>query len=539
MPRSADEERRSPRPAFRRPGSVHDTARFPEEFRSVDGRGNNPFFPEWGAAGTPLLRVTPVAYGDGFETPAGEERKGARLISNLCAAQELPVANPQGASDYLWQWGQFLDHDLDLTPVTEPPEPFDIPVPSGDAWFDPRGEGATKIPLDRSAYVVVDEVRQQINAITAFIDASNVYGSDPVRARALRALDGSGRLRTGPGDLLPCNDRGLPNAEQGDDPCFFLAGDFRANEQVGLTALHTLFVREHNYWAARFAHSDPQLDDEAIYQQARAIVGAEMQAITYREFLPLLLGPGALAPYRGYDPSVHPGISNAFATAGYRVGHTMLPETLRRLDDDLQPLALGDLPLARAFFNPAEIRERGIEPLLRGLAWQRAQAVDNRLSDAVRNFLFGPPGAGGFDLAALNIQRGRDHGLASYNEVRLAFGLEPAREFGDIHPDPAVQADLATAYASVEDVDVWVGGLAEPHAPGAMVGETFRAILVDQFERLRDGDRFWYQGYLPPPLVREVERQTLARILRRNTAIGSEVPDRIFGGRTARPAHRR
>ncbi|NJL28758.1 MAG: hypothetical protein HC897_13140 [Thermoanaerobaculia bacterium] len=308
----------------------------------------------------------------------------------------------------------------------------------------------------------------------------------------------------------------------------FLAGDVRANEQVGLTAMHTLFVREHNYWAGEIAAEDPALDDEAIYQRARAIVAAEMQAITYREFLPALLGRRTLAPYRGYRPDVDPGIANVFATAAYRFGHSMLSPELQRLDAGGRVIAAGNLALANAFFNPEEIAAQGIDPLLRGLATQRAQEIDNFLVDAVRNFLFGPPGAGGFDLASLNIQRGRDHGLPGYNQVRADYGLRRVRNFAEINRDPVVQANLAAVYPSVDDVDVWVGGLAERHRPGALVGETWQRILAEQFERLRDGDRFWYESYLPADLVRVVERQTLARIIRRNTAIGGELQADVF-----------
>jgi len=146
----------------------------------------------------------------------------------------------------------------------------------------------------------------------------------------------------------------------------------------------------------------------------------------------------------------------------------------------------------------------------------------------VRNFLFGPPGEGGFDLASLNIQRGRDHGLPDYNTVRAAYGLEPVTTFAEINPSSIVQADLEAAYGSVDDLDLWVAGLAERHVRGALVGETFRAILVDQFERLRDGDRFWYEIYLPPQMVLMVERQTLGRIIRRNTRIGNELQGDVF-----------
>ena len=128
----------------------------------------------------------------------------------------------------------------------------------------------------------------------------------------------------------------------------------------------------------------------------------------------------------------------------------------------------------------------------------------------------------------VHIQRGRDHGLPSYNGVRRAFGLPPARRIRDVNPDPGLVADLSSVYGTPDDIDPWVGMLAEPHAPGAMVGETLRAVLRDQFRRLRDGDRFWYESYLAPELVNLVEEQTLAVILRRNTEIGDEIPDDVF-----------
>jgi peroxidase len=198
------------------------------------------------------------------------------------------------------------------------------------------------------------------------------------------------------------------------------------------------------------------------------------------------------------------------------------------LDASGQTIPAGNLSLAGAFFTPQEIVDHGIDSLLRGMAAQRAQEVDPHIVDEVRNFLFGGPGTGGFDLASLNVQRGRDHGLPSYNAARRELGLAPVSSFANINPDVEVQENLSLAFASVEDIDLWMGGLSEPHAPGALVGETFREILVDQFRRSRDGDRFWYQVYLPPELVAVVEQQTLAKILERNTRLGPEIPADVF-----------
>jgi peroxidase len=501
---------------------------FPRVFRTITGVGNNERRPTWGAAAHPLMRTAPVGYADGIGLPAGGNRPSARAVSNAVASAYQSHPNARGATDYLWSWGQFLDHDITETPIASPAEPFDVAVPTGDPFFDPASTGTQTIGLDRSHGVMRDGVRQQLNNITAFVDASNVYGSEDHRARALRTLDGTGRLKTSDGDLLPFNTDGLHNAPTSHDPSFFLAGDIRANEQVGLTALHTLFVREHNRLADEIRAANRELTGDEIYERARAIVAAQMQAITYNEFLPLLLGPGAIPPYQGYRDDVNPGISNEFATAAYRVGHTMLSGTLMRLDENGNTIPAGDIALRDAFFVPQETITHGIEPVLRGLAGQQAQEIDSEIVDAVRNFLFAPPGAGGFDLASLNIQRGRDHGLASYNQIRLAFGMTAAQTFLEITQDADKAAALASVYASPDDIDAWVGLLAEPHKPGAMVGETLVRVLRDQFVRLRDGDRFWYEAYLPQRLVDEVDSTLLSDILMRNMHGGGSMPVDVF-----------
>ncbi len=496
------------------------------QVRSIDGTGNNLANPNLGATNTPLLRVTTVEYGDGLSTPAGATRPSARAVSNAVSAQAASVPNfPFQASDFVWQWGQFLDHDIDLTENASPAEPFNILVPIGDPFFDPGSTGTEVIFLNRSAFEVDGAgVRQQVNQITTWIDASNVYGSDQARANELRTWVG-GRLKTSAGDFLPFNVTGFPNGG-GPDPELFLAGDVRANEQIGLTAMHTLFVREHNHYADLYSAAG--MDDEDSYQKARVMVWAEIQAITYREFLPILLGGDAISGYQGYDPSVDPSITNFFSTASYRFGHSMLNTTLLRLGSDLQPIAAGNLALRDAFFAPGEIINEGIDPLLRGLAKQLAQTVDTLVVDDIRNFLFGPPGAGGFDLASLNMQRGRDHGLANYNQARVDYGLAPVASFTEITSDPALQAALAETYGSVDDIDGWIGGLAEDHVPGALVGELVRAVLTDQFEALRNGDRFWYENVLPSREVRFVNRQKLYRIIERNTEIGNELKKNVF-----------
>ena len=523
------------------PGPVRNpaggTAVFPFHFRTIDGTFNNPEHPEWGASETLLKRLMDPAYPSApGDTPARWDGPSVRGVSNALSAQIAESPNEHGVSDYLWQWGQFLDHDIDESPIASG-EALDIPVPSGDPWFDPGGTGTRVIGMERSSYEIgEDGMRQQINAITSYIDASNVYGSEHERAEWLRAQDGTGKLKVSAGDLLPYNTAGFPNAPTADNPTMFLAGDVRVNEQVGLTAMHTLFVREHNFWCDTLALWQPWLTGDEIYEQARAIVGAEMQAIAYNEFLPLLLGEDAIPAYTGYDPGVDPSIANVFSTAAYRVGHTMLSAEILRLSAADVEAPGGHIALRNGFFRPDHIESFGIDPLLRGLASQRSQTIDRFVVDEVRNFLFGPPGSGGFDLVSLNMQRGRDHGLPDYNTIRESFGLGRVDAFTQINPDPDVYTALGSVYASVDEIDPWIGMLCEPLAEGAMVGETMRAVLADQFTRLRDGDRFWYESYMPGPMRRLVERQTLGRIIKRNTAIGDELSDDVFAAAPPCPA---
>ncbi len=502
-------------------------------YRSFDGSGNNRLHLEWGTAGEQLLRTVPAEYADGVSAPAGVDRPNPREISNVVAAEVEETLINRDLSDFIYVFGQFLDHDLDLTVNASVAEPFNVPLPQGDAFFDPDGTGAQVIRLNRSAFdpstgTGEDNPRQQINELTSFLDGSVIYGSDEVRAAALRTFQG-GKLKTSEGNLLPFNTDGLPNdnaTHQFPDDELFVAGDVRANENIELSSMHTLFVREHNRLADQIARRNPNLGDEDIFQRARAIVGAELQVIAYREWLPALLGRDALPRYRGYNPEVNPGIANEFSAALFRLGHSLLGNDVEFLDNNGEEVR-EELELADAFFHPGVVVESGIEPILKYLATDNARELDNVIVDGVRNFLFGAPGAGGFDLASLNIQRGRDHGLADYNAVRAAYGRRAATTFADITSDVELQEKLRGLYGNVDNIDLWVGALAEDHVPGASVGPTLYKVLVDQFTRLRDGDRYWYQRSFSGRQLAEIEGTTLSDVIRRNTTIDN-IQDNAF-----------
>lgn len=504
-----------------------------DEVRSADGSGNQLDAPDAGASFQQLVRLSDVAYQDGIDTPSGMDRPSARVVSNAVADQETTNANDRQLSDMVWVWGQFLDHDLSLTEPGSPRDAFDIEVPEGDPWFDPMATGEVTIGLDRSVFDdttgdSVDNPRQQVNEITAWIDGSMVYGSSVEKAAELRSF-ANGELLTSEGNLLPVEPLAAAVVDA-DDQVFsgqFIAGDVRANENIALTAMQTVWVREHNRIAAEISAADISLADEQIYQEARQQVIAQIQHITWNEFLPAILSQDEFTEYSGYQRDVDPSIANEFSTAAFRFGHTMLSGDLLRLNADGTEACEGSIALRDAFFSPDEIREHGIDSVLMGATVQQANEIDTQVIDDVRNFLFGAPGDGGFDLASLNIQRGRDHGLADYNSVRCDLGLSAVTDFSDITSDVALQQKLEAVYGDVNHLDLWVAGLAEDHLDGSSLGETFTVIIADQFTRLRDGDRFWYEAILEGDELAEVQSTTLSDVIVRNTSL-DQLSDDVF-----------
>ena len=364
----------------------------------IDGTGNNLQHPEWGSTGEDLLRLAKAEYADAISAVGGEDRPSARLISNTVSDDEgQDVISDRMMSAMIYAWGQFIDHDITLT-ESGTTEKMSISVPKNDPSFDPFGTGTATIKTTRSAFdpatgTSASSPREQVNQITAFLDGSMVYGSSAATAAALRTFSG-GRLKTSAGNMLPLNNAAtFPNGTlvMGNANPFvssdqlFAAGDGRANENVELTSLQTLFVREHNLQADRIAATNPKLTDEQIYQKARSIVIAEIQAITYHEWLPSLLGRGALGPYTGYDSTVNPGITNEFATAAFRFGHSLLGDDVEFLDNNGQEVRDG-VALSEAFFNPGLLQETGIDSVLKYLSADPSSEVDTKVVDSVRNF---------------------------------------------------------------------------------------------------------------------------------------------------------
>jgi peroxidase len=504
-------------------------------YRSFDGLDNNISAlarQVWGSANIRLFRELPAEYGPTNPNGAmgGTSRPSARAISNSVVDEPVTIFNARKLSAFVYIWGQFIDHDMTLTP-TGTTESVPIPLPTGETIF------TVPIPFTRSEVAAgtgVTTVREQLNLNTAWIDGSMVYGSDLNRSNWLRTFT-NGKMKVSAGNLMPYNtttgqfaapiDPNAPRMANDNNLTVktFAAGDVRASEHPGLISLHTLFVREHNrYCDTLFARG--VRNDELMYQLARKRVGALIQSITYNEFLPNM--GVTLSAYVAYNAAARPDILNTFATAGYRLGHTMVADEVLLFNNACGVVAPGVIELDSAFWNPKLVADHGIEPFLKGLAAHRQYETNTKINSLLRNFLFGNPGdpiRAGIDLGSLNIQRGRDHGLPDYNTVRTLYTGTTALSFSNITSDVTLRNKLAALYGNVNNVDLWIGVLAENLLPGKSVGLTVHAMLKSQFEKLRDGD---YYFYLSDPGISvadkaQIKATTLSTLIKKNTLLTS------------------
>ena len=552
--------------------------------RTIDGTCNNLGKPRLAAAGTNFRRIIPPHYEDGIQQPRGTLQK---LDMGLLGEGPFDPPNPSAReasrniledraiddpdhSHIIMQWGQFLDHDLDLAPeqseeecplescvVTEECCPISIVRdPDGDPTFG--SEECMFFPRSVPSCDHADgefPPRDQFNAITHYIDASNVYGSSEEVASALREGKG-GRLLVGP-PHAPGAQPSLPllPAAQTVSPVFltlcpppntecFVAGDIRINEHLGLNVMHTIWMREHNRIVAELARLDSTLTDEELYQTARKIIGGVMQKIVFEDYLPEVLGRDTverliLGDYKGFDASVDPRIPNAYATAAFRYGHSLIRPTFGRLGPGYKSIDAGSLGLLDSFFNSSQYNaSQGTDPILRGLLAENARRSDEFINPVLTNELFRTADDIGRDLGALNINRGRDHGLAPYpvwREFCIKFYKD---EFGiDVTPEfrsELTKLHLIRTYGSLDTVDLFPGGMAEaPFTFGStssIVGPTFTCIFIITYRGLSRGDRFFYLGDAAFTAAQraEVQKASLSRVICDNSDGIQSLQDNAF-----------
>ena len=326
-----------------------------------------------------------------------------------------------------------------------------------------------------------------------------------------------------------------------DPSSMYVLGDPRTNQNPALLTFGILFYRWHNVLASRVARQHPTWSDEDIFQSARRLNIASLQNIIAYEYLPAFVGD-YLAPYRGYQPDLHPGISHVFQSAAFRFGHTLIPPGMYSRDGKCNfhqaPDGSPALRLCSSWWDAQDtVRGGAIEDLLRGMSSQIAEREDATLCSDIRNKLFGPMDFSRRDLAALNIMRGRDSGLADYNTVRQFYGLPRVANWSDINPavysqEPELFHRLEQTYGDYDmsNIDLYIGGMLESsNGPGPL----FRRIIKDQFERIRDADRFWFENrenkIFSDEEIESIRAITLWDVILNSTSIQpDEIQQKVF-----------
>ncbi|XP_015912051.1 peroxidase-like [Parasteatoda tepidariorum] len=524
-------------------------------YRNFDGTCNNLRNPSWGMAAACFERLVDPDYADGTSAKrvsvSGNPLPPPRTIS-LEIHDHLD--NPTKYITHMFMvYGQFLDHDISLSPVSQGPnnQPLECcPVNDGNPQCDPILLGSNDpffSPLGinclnnvRSAMCSTCSLgpRQQINQVTSYIDASHIYGFNLAQSSALRNNDGSGTMRstnsTVGGELLP------PSFNPNEDSCSFQdpilncfeTGDQRSNQHPALTSMHTLFLREHNRIARRLRELNRNWDGERIYQEARRIVAAIMQMITYNEFLPLVIGPENMKKYdlyiqrngyTQYDDTVQATLVNEFSTAAFRFGHSMINSFFPQLSRG----SSSNERLRDIFQYPFGLHRGELEGLIRGTTLSPSQTFDRYMVKDVTNHLYQTRGnTSGLDLAAININRGRDHGIPGYTTLVDYCGGSQIRNWRQL--DGIFQRRLSSLfqrlYEDVRDIDLFSGGLAERPVLGAVIGPTFTCIVGIQFYHLKYGDRFYFEhggqtGSFTPAQLAEIKKVTLGKLICQNSNI--------------------
>ncbi|CAC5420742.1 PXDN [Mytilus coruscus] len=496
-----------------------------DKYRTLDGTCNNKNNPDWGAALTTQPRFLTEVYSDGVDEPRtsvvpNEELPGPRALSNaVFAATSADSETPLEPFNTLMSmnWGQFIDHDIVLTPTFSGEDGADIvcctdnkdPIVR-DECLAIEMEADDDLPITCMEFVRSAPApdlslngNQLTNEITSFIDASMVYGSSEDELNALKSRNG-GKMKVrkeSGGDLLP-KDRSqdaicsLTGDDPEDDYCQN-AGDVRVNVQPGLGLLHTLFHITYNEWLANV------FNDQTIAEY-------NLQLLTSGNSL-------------DYDDTINPGIRVGFATAALRFGHSQIPNKIAYLGENYATTS-EETNMELTMTNPHMlVNEAGskILDLVRYMTTVQATSADGQFSGSVRNKLFNTL----LDLTSLNIQRGRDHGLPSYTEWRKSCGLSVPSS-GDAWSEMTYirggTRNLRNLYASVYDIDLYVGGMLEQRIAGdsAYVGETFACILGKQFQYLKQADRFWYERAEPEGFsqekLQEIRKVTLASVFCKN-----------------------
>ncbi|XP_050540458.1 peroxidase-like isoform X2 [Daktulosphaira vitifoliae] len=537
------------------------------KYRSMNGSCNNLENPTWGAVNTPHLRLLDAVYSTENLREFRKQKDGRPLPGSRELYLNLFRNKSNDEDDYFnihfMQWSQFIAHDITQLPPNNNAEPTDccavqgsdnipyhcqktIKLPLNDPEF---GNNKTCMPFKRA--VTADDCPQLpyifMVQSTQYIDLSHIYGNSDSESMSLRTQNGGllrSDIQSNGLEFCPQQKRSTTNCggRDGVDVCYE-AGDPRVNQNLGIAAYTNLFLRYHNFLAKHLQILNPQWSDEILYQEARRILIALTSLITYRDFLPILLG-------QKYCDSVGLSLSNKntkynrkisastgleFAAAAYRVPHNTIPTHLSFVDSNHK--LLKSVKLTDWMNNPSPLSEASsFNDLIRGMYYCSDRRPQPSYNHLISNFAFhfDTPATADQGLISVDVQRGRDTGLPTYVDVRRKCKLSSIKSFDDLYDimKPNKIKILRKMYGTVEDIDLIVGMLLELPQSHARVGPTARCVLADGFYRYRYGDRFFFNvkgqsGSFKKEQLEALQDIDLGHILCVTTGL-KEVPKDIF-----------
>ncbi|CAN7937954.1 unnamed protein product, partial [Ixodes hexagonus] len=394
------------------------------------------------------------------------------------------------------------------------PECYPIDIPKDDPFFADFNVSCLTFTRSSPCFRCRLGRREQMDSRTAYIDASEIYGITKEDTDNLRTFQ-NGKF------ILCCllksqevNNIMLPppSSNPDSDQCSysdenkicFETGDPRANQHPALTSLQIIWFLQHNRIAKGLQDVNPHWEDERIFQVAKRIVESQMQHVVYKEWLPQIIGFNTsdaygLTPlssgFTAYNGTLDASMVNEFAAAAFRLGHTLVNNTFLLTGSNSSE---GRFDIKDKYFDPFGFYDGDLPAVLGGLIEEPFQTYDRYGTHGVTRYLFNPrDGCYGQDLFAIDIQRGRDHGVRGYADyVHYCSGLELSC-FDDLYNYnlmPKETADIyADLYDDVRDIDLFSGGISEYAVPGTAIGPTFSCIVAEMFHKLKFGDRFYYE----------------------------------------------
>lgn len=499
----------------------------PWEVQRYDGWYNNLVNHKRGSAGDQLVRLLPANYADGVGEPWLEpELPNPRSISNVAMKGSSGLPSTENRTVLFVIFGYHVI--ADVVDTTKPGCPIDflnIRIPDDDPHFSISQYGKQTIDYERSEWDQrtgwsPNNPREQVNQATSWIDGSSIYGSSHSRCDALRAFK-SGQLAarvTGnqSAQSFPMESNAAtlmwaaPDPSTGDHSTsgLYALGNARGNENLFTMAEGVIWFRYHNFLASKFESKTAGLTDEELFQKARKWVIATFQKIVFYEWLPALLGHN-VPQYDRYQSFVDSGVSHEFQVATMSSLATMFPPGvyMRNKTCHFREIISKDgtnttkaLRVCNSYWNRQNQnveKPEDIDDLILGMASQIAEKEDNIVVEDLRDYMYGTLRLSRSDLLATSIQQSRDHGLTHYNTAREAFKLAPTKNWTDINPDLSnnnmkLFQQLAQLYGNnTSKLELLPGGILENNGT---FGKLFTSIILEQFERLRNGDRFWFEN---------------------------------------------